>query len=43
MQIEHLKCFQTVANCGSMNKAAKALFVTQPAISSSIKSLEDEL
>ena len=43
MQIEQLKCFQKVAECGSMNKAAKELYCTQPAISAAIKAIEKEL
>ena len=43
MQIEQLRYFQKVAECGSMNKAAKELFCTQPAISSAIKAIEKEL
>ncbi len=43
MQIEQLRYFQKVAECGSMNKAAKELFCTQPAISAAIKAIEKEL
>lgn len=43
MQIEHLRCFQAVADQGSMRKAAKALFCTQPTITNAIRNLEAEL
>ncbi|MCX6356697.1 MAG: LysR family transcriptional regulator, partial [Candidatus Aureabacteria bacterium] len=38
-----LKCFVEVVRNGSFSKAASKLFRTQPAISSQIKKLEDEL
>lgn len=41
MTIKHLKVFITVANCGNMHKAAEKLYITQPAISQSIKELEN--
>jgi DNA-binding transcriptional LysR family regulator len=40
LQIRH---FIVLAQLGSFAKASKALFITQPALSRSIKSLEDEL
>jgi DNA-binding transcriptional LysR family regulator len=43
MRLEQLHYLVVVAQCGSINKAAEKLFVTQPAISSAIKMLEDEL
>lgn len=43
MQIEHLRYFQAVAKYGSMNKAAQAMFCSQPTITNAIKSLEEEL
>ena len=43
MNLEQLRGFYTVAQEGSFTKAAKKLFRTQPAISSQIKLLEDEL
>ena len=43
MQIEHLRCFQAVADYGSMSKAAKALFCTQPTITNAIRNLEADL
>ena len=43
MQLEHLRYLQTVAECGSMNKAARLLFCSQPAVTNAIRSLEEEL
>lgn len=43
MNTEHLKCVLAVARCGSMNRAAKALFLTQPTVSASISAVENEL
>lgn len=43
MQLEHLRYFQAVAKYGSMNKAAQALFCSQPTITNAVKSLEEEL
>lgn len=40
MTIRHLKIFITVATYGKMRKAAEALFISQPAVSQSIKELE---
>ena len=37
------KTFYDVATCGSISKAATINFTSQPAISRSIKTLEDEL
>lgn len=41
MTIRHLKIFITVAQCGSMNTAAKELFLSQPTISQAIRELEE--
>ncbi len=41
MTIRHLKIFITVAECGSMNTAAKELFLSQPTISQAVRELED--
>lgn len=41
MTIRHLKIFTTVAECGSMNTAAKKLFLSQPTISQAIRELEE--
>ncbi|MEM6835271.1 MAG: LysR substrate-binding domain-containing protein [Cyanobacteria bacterium P01_C01_bin.120] len=43
MEIYQLKVFLEVANCLSFTEAADALNLTQPAVSSKIKSLESEL
>ena len=37
------KIFYDVAKCGSISKASKTLYISQPAISKSIKKLEEEL
>lgn len=42
MKLSQLKYFQTVCNYSSVTKAASILNVSQPSISASIKSLEDE-
>lgn len=36
MQIEHLRYLMAAAQYGSLNKAAKALYCTQPAITRAI-------
>jgi DNA-binding transcriptional LysR family regulator len=43
MTLVQLKHFVTLARLGSFAKASVALFLTQPALSRSIKALEDEL
>ncbi|MDO4623526.1 MAG: LysR family transcriptional regulator [Eubacteriales bacterium] len=43
MTLQQLLYAVTIANEKSMNKAAEALFVSQPALSTTIKSLEEEL
>lgn len=43
MELRTLKYFLTVAHEGNMTRAAKVLFVTQPALSRQLKGLEDEL
>ena len=43
MNIVHLKYAVEVAKCGSINKAAEALFVGQPNLSRAIKELEASL
>ena len=37
------RIFYTVANTGNISKAAKELYISQPAISKSIQKLEDAL
>ncbi len=41
MDLSHLKAFCTVVEAGSISRAAKELFVTQPAISLKIQELEE--
>lgn len=43
MNIDGLKYFVTVAECGSFSKAAERLYITQPALSRHIQRLEEEL
>lgn len=43
MKIEHLRYFVEVVRSQSMNKAAKKLMVSQPTVSSTIKTLERDL
>ena len=37
------RIFYTVAQCGSISAAARRLYISQPAISKSISSLENEI
>ena len=43
MNIEYLRYFATVAELGSINRAAHALFISQPHLGNIIRDLEDEL
>ncbi|PPA71077.1 LysR family transcriptional regulator [Jeotgalibacillus proteolyticus] len=43
MEIKHLQYFIKVTKAGSFTRAADDLYITQPAISRMIKSLEDEM
>lgn len=43
MNIEHLMYFKTVAEYGSINKAAHALYISQPHLGNIVRDLEDEL
>lgn len=43
MNSNQLWQFQTIAECGSITKAAEMLFITQPALSTSLTKLEDEI
>lgn len=43
MTLQQLKYAITIADCGSMNEAAKQLFVSQPSLSETIKELENEI
>ena len=43
MTLQQLNYAVTVADTKSMNKAASELFISQPALSSAIKELEEEI
>jgi DNA-binding transcriptional LysR family regulator len=43
MTLQQLKYALTIADCGSMNEAAKRLFLSQPSLSETIKELEQEI
>ncbi|OMF19758.1 LysR family transcriptional regulator [Paenibacillus sp. FSL H8-0548] len=43
MNIENIEAFVYVIHCGSFNKAADALYLSQPSVTARIKSLEHEL
>lgn len=43
MKTEHLHSLRVIAQCGSINKAAKELYTSQPALSAIVSSLEKEL
>jgi DNA-binding transcriptional LysR family regulator len=43
MTLQQLKYIITLADCSSMNEAAKALFISQPSLSEAIKELEVEV
>ena len=43
MTLQQLKYIVTIADCGSINEAAKRLFISQPSLSGSVKELEDEI
>lgn len=43
MTLQQLRYAIEIANSGSMNEAAKRLFVSQPSLSNAIKELESEL
>jgi len=41
--LQQLKYAITIADCNSMNKAAQALFISQPSLSAAIRDLENEI
>ncbi|MCR5148548.1 MAG: LysR family transcriptional regulator [Eubacterium sp.] len=43
MTLQQLRYAVTIADCGSINEAAKRLFISQPSLSGSVKELEDEI
>lgn len=43
VNLELYRVFYTVAKCGSLTKAAESLYISQPAVSQSIKQLESQL
>lgn len=43
MTLQQLRQVIAIADCGSMNEAAKQLFITQPSLSGMVKELEEEL
>ena len=43
MTLQQMKYVIEIAERGSMNEAAKSLFMSQPSLSATIKDLEDEL
>jgi len=43
MRLEHLVYFCEIARCQSINEAAKNLFITQPALTTALNTLEKEL
>ena len=43
MDIKNLKYFVGVARCGSINKAAKEMFISQPQLSHIIQTIEEEV
>ena len=43
MNIKHLSYVVEICRCGSINKAAQNLYISQSSLSSSVKSLEEEL
>ncbi len=43
MTLAQLRYIITVADTGSMNEAAKALFISQPSLSQAVRELESEI
>lgn len=42
MNLQHLEYLIEIENCGSISKAARRLFVTQPYLSRILKEVESE-
>ena len=43
MRIQQLQYLEKIVESGSINEAAKALFLSQPSLSNAIKELEQEM
>lgn len=43
MTLQQLKYIIEIVNCGSINEAAKRLYITQPSLSNAVKELEGEI
>lgn len=43
MTLQQIHYMITISDCGSMNKAAQALFISQPTLTGAVKELESEL
>lgn len=43
MTLQQLKYMIEIVNCGSINEAAKKLYITQPSLSNAVKELETEM
>lgn len=43
MTLQQLKYFIEIVNCGSINKAAERLFISQPSLSNALRDLEAEI
>ena len=43
VNLDLYRVFYTVAKCGSLTKAAEELYISQPAVSQSVKQLENQL
>ena len=43
MTLQQMRYAVEIADCGSINEAAKKLFISQPSLSGTIKDLENEL
>lgn len=43
MKLEQIRYFVSIVECGSFSKAAKSLYISQPALTAAVKAMEDEL